>query len=254
MVGLSLLGVMAPRWRDNDKSRRQAIHAYIRTRRDELIKELPAIVLSDKNTKRNELVRLGRARFAALPQEAQHRFFEIAEAGSPSASPVADAESRSFQDSRSAGPEVTSVAESRSTGETGIEKPAVEDAQRKTQAPGVGMTEGQAMRSCGVAECRSQVKNVIMAELPFLQKKFPGALVFDVLAASLRLHDDFSDELGTESHRVKAAIFVGVGAKLAGVSCSHTLDIWKHFTSPRMMPHMRSVEVRFVAAWAKKGL
>ena len=61
-------------------------------------------------------------------------------------------------------------------------------------------------------DSQSQTKNVIMAEFVFLQKKFPGARVYDVLAAAHPLLDGFGDDMRTESNRVKAAICLGVGA------------------------------------------
>ena len=93
-----------------------------------------------------------------------------------------------------------------------------------------------------------------MAEFTYLQKKFPGPLVFDVLAAAFRLSERLGENLRGERDRVKAAICLGMGAKLVAVSPSHTLDVWRHFANPKMLPYMRSVEVRMVAAWAQHGL
>ena len=99
----------------------------------------------------------------------------------------------------------------------------------------------------------SAVRNIIMAEFTYLQKKFLGPRVFDVLAAAFRLMETFDKHWKGETDRVKAAICLGIGAKLASVSPSFTLDIWRCFTSSKMIPYMRSVEVRMVAAWAKVG-
>ena len=93
-----------------------------------------------------------------------------------------------------------------------------------------------------------------MAEFSYLQTQFSGQLVFDVLAAAFRLLEHMGESVQGESDRVKAAICVGIGAKLAAVSPSYTLDIWRHFMSPKMVPYMRCVEVRMLAAWAKNGL
>jgi len=65
-----------PRWRENDKRRRQAIHAFIGDRRDELLKCIPKKYLGDANAKRNELVRLGRQRFSEQPRRVQERYLQ----------------------------------------------------------------------------------------------------------------------------------------------------------------------------------
>ena len=74
-----------------------------------------------------------------------------------------------------------------------------------------------------------------------------------MLAAAFRLSEQLGKHWQGEADKVKAAICLGIGAKLAAVSPSFTLDIWRRYTNPKMVPYMRSVEVRMVAVWAKHG-
>ena len=181
--------------------------------------------MRDKETKRNELVRVGRIRFAEQTEEVQARFFDMVQ--------VREDEPQITESQAS----TCGVAVSRSP-----DAPATSSAVVCTPAL-LQETSGD-----------SAVKIAIMAEFTYLQKKFPGPRVFDVLAAAFRLLGHIEQNLRGESDGVKAAICLGMGAKLASVSPSHTLDVWRHFTAPKMLPYLRSVEVRMVVAWAKHGL
>ena len=68
-------------WRRSDKARRQAIHAFIKSRREELLRDVPHWALRSKDAKRNELVRVGRRRFAEQPEDVQARYFDMVEVG-----------------------------------------------------------------------------------------------------------------------------------------------------------------------------
>ena len=234
---------MAPRWRDVDKSRRRAIAAYISTHRGELIKEVPAAAMSDKNAKRGELLRLGRLRFSALPPEVQGRFIDMVEQ-----------ESRSVGDTESQSPSPEGLVVDQPSAGSSNSPPSNSPPNQPSVGEANSLPNGQVhaeFRSCGLPD---ETRSSIMAELPFLQKKFPGPMVFDVIAASLRVLDELKGELQNESHNVKLALCLGVGAKLAAVGPSFTLDIWKHFAKAKLVPYMRSAELRLVAVWAKKGL
>ena len=282
----SLLGpqsAMAPRWRFNDAARRRAISLFVSTRKEELLKELPRKFLSDRNTRHKEILRLGRARFAAEPEEVQTRFLE--EALSSERGPES-AESRSagvVQPVQSCQGE-HEAAESRCVGVANSDDAVLPAGSALGCGGGVPVCRSDKVaRTPLVAGRKSpatlppaptkaassapspparldeqtshkQVRKAIMAEFAFLQKSFPGPRVFDVLAAALRLLETLGDDMRAETIRVKVAICLGIGAKLAAVSPSHTLDIWKRFTTPKMTPYMKSVEVRIVAAWARKGL
>ena len=249
-------GAMAPKirdskkwkdseWRRSDKVRRQAIHAFIKSRKEELLRDVPRWAFRSKDTKRNELVRVGRLRFAEQPEDVQARYFdmvEVEERVEPAAAAV-------LENARPQTPAVPAApAEPRA--------PAEQEAPAKPEAPAVPASVSSPAVTCTSALLRGDVavKSAIMNEFAFLQLKFSGPQVFDVLAAAFRLLDHIDRNLHGESDRVKAAICLGMGAKLASVSPSHTLDIWKCFTSAKMLPYMRSVELRMVAAWAKHGL
>jgi len=234
------------KWRQSDKVRRQAIHAFVRSHKDELLKELPHRALLNKETKRNELVRVGRIRFAQLPEEMQTRFFETVEvqAEEPQVAkcPSVGASDSGVLVSRSPDPGAHAVTRAQPA-----EAPAVNDPASSTAA----VCSPALLRGAGGD---SAVRSAIMAEFTYLQKKFSGPCVFDVLAAAFRLLEQIGENMQGESDRVKAAICLGIGAKLAAVSPSYTLDIWKRFVTPKMVPYMRCVEVRVLAAWAKSGL
>ena len=275
-------GAMAPKirdskkwkhseWRRSDKARRQAIHAFIKSRKEELLRDVPHWALRSKDTKRNELVRVGRLRFAEQPEDVQARYFDMVEVGgrgeaqTPPASgcgvlvsrrprggagavtePAAAAVLENARPQTPAGP--AAPAEPRA--------PAEQETPAKPEAPAALASASSPAVTCTLALLRGDlaVKSAIMNEFAFLQLKFSGPHVFDVLAAAFRLLDHAGRNLRGESDRVKAAICLGMGAKLASVSPSYTLDIWKRFTSAKMLPYMRSVELRMVAAWAKHGL
>ena len=239
-------GTPTCQWRQNDKARRQAIHAFVKSQKDELLKDIPRRALRNKETKRNELVRLGRIRFMQLPEEEQARFLEktVMQADEPQAS---NSTSGVVADGG------VSVSRSPDRGAHAVgnaQLVAVESAQ---PAPAAALSAAVAFRCLGVGG-DSAVKNRIMISFKYLQKKFPGPRVFDVLAAAFRLLEQLGTNWQGETDRVKAAICLGIGAKLAAVSPSFTLDIWRHFTSSKMIPFMRSVELRMVQAWAKVGL
>ena len=235
----------ACKWRQNDKARRRAIHAFVKSQKDELLKDIDHRALRNKEHKRNELVRLGRIRFLQLPEEEQARFLEktVMQADEPQASNSTSVVVADGGVSVSRSPDRGAHA----VGNTQLV--AVESAQ---PAPAAASSAAVGFRCLGVGG-DSAVKNIIMAEFMYLQKKFPGPRVFDVLAAAFRLLEQLGTNWQGETDRVKAAICLGIGAKLAAVSPSFTLDIWRRFTSPKMIPYMRSVEVRMVAAWAKVG-
>jgi len=265
---------MAPQWRLNDKARRQAIHTYIRAHREELLATLTGEALADKNTKRNELVRVGRIRFAALPSEVQARYFDESENSSPA---LALAGSRCSGEGgrvkNTVGGKHQTQPASRCCGE-GNRVENTKGEMHQTQpahilgssggdGPAVTMeVDGDAARCSSPLALSpalqhdgwSPTKNIIMEEFAFLQKTFPGPAVFDVLASAFRMLDSVSDDMPMETDRVKAAVCLGIGAKLANCGPSHTFKIWKKLTNAKMKPHLKSVELRVLARWAKTGL
>ena len=321
---------MVALWRLNDTVRRRAIHNYIRMHREELLPLIPNIeALTDKNMKRNELVRLGRIRFNALPSDVQARFGALAcgdsrcsgtgstvdnteagmqhtqpasrcsggsgegtsentEAGMQQTQPASRCSGEGIRENTDAGMQQTHPASrcsgkgSRENTEAGMQQthPAsrcsgegsrenTEGRMRQTQSAHTLGGDGHAVtlkvdsdatrRSSPPAHAlqhdrRSPVKNIIMDEFAFLQKTFPGPAVFDVLASAFRMLDRVSDDMPMETDRVKAAVCLGIGAKLAHSGPSHTFVIWNKFTKPRCMPYLKSVEVRVLNSWAKKGL
>ena len=258
---------MAPQWRLNDTARRRAIHAYIRAHRKELMAELSGKVLQDRNAKRNELVRVGRVRFAALPQEVQTRFLDAVPAAVPK-SPAVDgvpASRCSGGDGSSAVPvamEVDGVQASRSSGQASplVATPhALQRVAMEVDGVPASRSSGQARTLVATPHAlqraaKCSTKKLIMEEFAFLQKTFPSPAVFDVLASTFRLLDLLCDEMKTETDRVKAAVCLGFGAKLASVGLSHTFQIWTKFAGARMLPYLKSVELRVMTHWARRGL
>ena len=263
------------KWRRSDKARRQAIHAFIKSRKEELLRAVPRWALRDKEAKRNELVRVGRLRFAEQPEDVQARYFDMVDRGeaqtppasgcgvSVSQSPHGQQPAAAAAAAAATEPAAAAVLENaRPQTPAGPaapaepQAPAEQETPAKPEAPAVLASAPSPLVSCTFALLRGDfaVKSAIMSEFVFLQLKFQGPQVFDVLASTFRLLDHVGRNLHGESDRVKAAICVGMGAKLASVRPSHTLDIWEHFTSAKMVPYMRSVELRVVAAWAKHGL
>jgi hypothetical protein len=98
------------------------------------------------------------------------------------------------------------------------------------------------------------MNNIIMEEFACLQKTFPGPTAFDVLASAFRMLDRVSDDMPMEIYCVKAAVCLDIGAKLANCGPSHTFKIWKQLTNAKMQQHLKSVELRVLARWAKTGL
>ena len=248
---------IAPKWRQSDKARRQAIHAFVKSHRDELLKATPHRALRNKDTKRNELVRVGRARFAQLPEEEQARFLEKAEvpADEPQASNFTSADEPMAEVPVGAADCGVLASRSPDRGARAVGKMqpvAVGNAQ--PEAP-VAASSGAAVSFPALrgAGGDSWVMHIIISEFTFLQNKFLGPRVFDVLAAAFRLMEQFDKHWKGETDRVKAAICLGIGAKFAAVGPSYTLDIWRHFTNPKMVPYMRCVELRLVAVWARHG-
>ena len=255
----------APKWRQSDKARRQAIHAFVKSHRDELLKEIPHRALRNKDTKRNELVRVGRARFAQLPEAEQARFLEMAEVpadeSQASSSTPVDKPTTSADEPMPGVPVGSadcgvSVSRSPDRGARVVGKTqpvAVGNAQPEVPAAassGAAVSFPSTLRGAGGD---SWIRHIIISEFTFLQNKFLGPRVFDVLAAAFRLMEQFDKHWKGETDRVKAAICLGIGAKLAAVGPSFTLDIWRHFTNPKMVPYMRCVELRVVAVWARHG-
>ena len=218
-------------WRQNDKHRRRAISAFVRSCRDELLKELPD-GLQTPESRRNWLIRVGRVRFAQLPEEEQARLLRPGVVAVP---PPVGASDGGVAVSRSPDPGAH----------------AVDGGVAESRSPDAGVVCSPALLGVGGEKA---VKSTIMAEFPYLQRKFRGPLVFDVLAAAFRVLERIGAIMQGKNDRIKAAICVGMGAKLAAVSPSYTLDIWRRFTTPKMIPYMRLVELQMVAAWAKAGL
>ena len=77
-------GVRVTMGRDFDRAKTAAISQYVKNFRDDLLRELPEEARADRNTKRQELIRLGRARFNQEPQSVQRKYFRPADlAGKP---------------------------------------------------------------------------------------------------------------------------------------------------------------------------
>ena len=214
--------------------------------------------MRNKDAKRNELVRVGRARFAQLPEAEQARFREMVEVpvDKPQASNSTSADEP--MPGVPVGSAACGVSASRSPDRgaraVGKTQPvAVGNAQPEVPAAassGAAVSFPTTLRGAGGD---SWIRHVIISEFTFLQSKFLGPCVFDVLAAAFRLMEQFDKHWKGETDRVKAAICLGIGAKLAAVGPSFTLDIWRHFTNPKMVPYMRCVELRMVAVWARHG-
>ena len=70
-----------------DRARTQAIAKYVKEFREELLGDLPDESKANSNLKRNELLRLGRVRFASEPESVQRRYFKPSDLqGRPSVS------------------------------------------------------------------------------------------------------------------------------------------------------------------------
>ena len=236
--GLRRGGVsMAPTtWRENDKRRRQAIHRFVDVHKDELLKEIPKNLLKNSASKRNELVRVGRVRFARLSPRVQASFLaQVSEPSTPSGR-------------AGSGHELAAIVEARGC-----------DVAKSLGAPATS-TDGSGPAANGGAsdnlqkEAKTvQVKRAIEAQLPFLRKLFPGASVFDVLASATRLADELAEDLYTQTVSVTVAICLGFGAKLACVGKSHNFAIWGHIVGAKGLPHLKKIEVRVVNAWGRRG-
>ena len=216
-------------------------------------------------------MRVGRLRFAEQPEDVQARYFDVVEGGGSGEEQTLDSSNCEVSGSRSLRESAGAVAEPAATpvlenarphmpaGQASPaqpQAPAEQEAPATPEAPAVPASAPSPLTACTFALLRGDfaVKSAIMTEFVFLQLKFQGPQVFDVLASTFRLLDHVGGNLHGESDRVKAAICLGMGAKLAAVRPSYTLDIWERFTSAKMIPYMRSVELRMVAAWAKHGL
>ena len=241
-------------WRVADKQRRRAIHVWIDEHRDELLKRIPQKSLGDKQAKRNELVRLGRQQFSALPRSVQDDYLE--RVASPPANPKAGkALTPPKQAKRKVDDEILNH---------GADFPCAGVGRPPKVARGPYVEAERQDKSCqcelGPAALRHKVPGrpsvelVMLQQFPFVQSLFPGALAFDVVAAAIRLLETLAPELQRESDRVKAALVLGVGAKLVGATPSRTRAVWKHFVTPRVLPHMVAFEAKVIASWAKRGL
>ena len=283
----TMVATSAKEWRVNDAHRRRAIHEYIRMNRAGLLCELPAKFCKEKETKRNELVRLGRRKFASVSPEVQMRFL------------TATAIAQTLETDSPAGEDALPVLQPLSgsggdvegeSGSSGVREERGEEVEGESGSSVVGkITDQQCVGAIDDQQCEpmsqvsgssgvwsgdagafsqrkrarvdladqqapSDVTAKISSERPFLEKLFPGALVFDVLAASIRISEHMLSLLGSEPVHVPAAIIISMGAKLAMTGSSHTLKIWETLAGPKSLPHLKALEVRVVNAWAKSGL
>ena len=62
-----------------DRAKTAAISRYVKVFRDELLRDLPDASKVDKNIKRNELLRLGRARFSQEPASVQQQYYKASD-------------------------------------------------------------------------------------------------------------------------------------------------------------------------------
>ena len=235
-------------WREADKQRRRAIHAWIAEHRDELLKRIPQKSVGDRNAKRNELVRLGRQLFSDLPRSVQENYLERV-ASPPANTKAGEALTPPKRRKR----EVDDETLNHPPSEGGADFPRA-GANRPSKDEKACQCElGPAALRHGVPG-RPSVELVMLAQFPFVQRLYPGALAFDVVAAAIRLLETLAPELQRESDRVKAALVLGVGAKLVGATPSRTRAVWKHLVTPRLLPHMAAFEAEVIASWAKRGL
>lgn len=246
-------------WREADKQRRRAIHAWIDEHRDELLKRIPQKSVGDRNAKRNELVRLGRQQFSDLPRSVQEHYLERA-ASRPANTKAGEALTPPKRRKR----EVDDETLNHPPSEGGADFPCA-GANRPSKAARGPYVEAERQEKACQCELgpaalrhgvpgRPSVELVMLAQFPFVQRLYPGALAFDVVASAIRLLETLAPELQRESDRVKAALVLGVGAKLVGATPSRTRAVWKHLVTPRLLPHMAAFEAKVIASWAKRGL
>lgn len=235
-----------------DRLKTAAISKYVSTYRDELLRELPDEAKVNKNTKRSELLRLGRCRFSQLPKSEQDQYFK-------------DAGRKDIVESEN-------VAVPSSSGNSGVSPlrtvrgppspprgpPGGSPPRASLKRPSAFLEEpspswiGTSAPSEGVVK-NDEVRLALAAYLGVLQKLFGDADGLAALATSHRLAAGMHGFKGPV--RVKAAAILSLAVKMElTVKNASIRRLWSRVAGERSIEQVKAMEQKLFECFALEGV
>ena len=222
-----------------DRLKTAAISKYVSTYRDELLRELPDEAKVNKNTKRSELLRLGRRRFSQLPKSDQDQYFK-------------DAGRKDIVESEN-------VAVRSSPGNSGVAPlrtvrgpPSPPRGPPGGSPPRASLKRSSAFPSEGVVK-NDEVRLALAASLGVLQKLFGDADGLAALATSHRMAAGMHGFKGPV--RVKAAAILSLAVKMElTVENASIRRLWSSVAGERSIEQVKAMERKLFECFSLEGV